>query len=71
MLDVSQDHFGVLYSVEGFLGYDPEKDNLYFYSQIYSMDKLSQGVDVDELEMGRIKRYTEEEIIEMARDMVE
>lgn len=71
VLDTSQDHFGVLYGLKGFLAYDPEKDNLYFSSQIYSMDKLSEGVDVDELEMGRIKRYTEEEIIERARDMAE
>ncbi len=69
MLDISQDHFGVLYGFKGFLGYDPEKDNLYFSSQIYSMDKLSEGVDLDELEMGRVKRYTEEEIVEMAREM--
>ena len=69
VIDVSRDRLGVLYKLKGVMGYDPERDEIYFESQIYSMDRLNEGVYFDALEVGKIKRYSKDEIIEMAREM--
>lgn len=69
VIDVSEGHFGILYKLKGFYGYDPEGREIYFESQIFSMDKLNEGVYYDALEVGRIERYSKEEIIEKAREM--
>ena len=44
-----------------------ENDDFYFLSGKLSMDKINDGIFYDKQELGRIKRYGKEEMIEMAR----
>ena len=67
VIEVSGDSFEFLYILRDYCGYDPEEDVFYFLTTRYSTDKINDGLFVEKQELGRIKRYSKEEIVEMAR----
>lgn len=71
MVHVSGETCGILCGMIGLAAYEPEEDALYFTSQIFSMDRLNEGAYIDEMEIGKIRRYSKAEIIEMAREKQE
>lgn len=69
-LDVGEDSFGVLYGMKDFLGYDPKEEVFYYKSESYDMDRLNEGLFPEETQMGKIRRYGTEEIIDLARGRI-
>lgn len=67
VVEVSEDAFEILYVLRDYYAYDATEKVFYFLSTKIPMDKINDGVFVDKQELGRIKRYSREEIIEMAR----
>ena len=66
-MDISEDSLDILYVLTDYYAYDEENDDFYFLSGKLSMDKINDGIFYDKQELGRIKRYGKEEMIEMAR----
>lgn len=69
-LDVRGNDIGVLYTLKYFTAYDAAEDVFYFEREDYDMDRLNEGVFSEGKEMGKIHRYSIEEVIEMARKRV-
>ncbi len=67
VMDISEDSLDILYVLTDYYAYDEENDDFYFLSGKLSMDKINDGIFYDKQELGRIKRYGKEEMIEMAR----
>lgn len=67
-LDVREDAVGILYTLKNFAAYDATEDVFYFESEEYDMDRLNEGMYSEGAEYGRIRRYSMEEVIEMARE---
>lgn len=69
VLALGEDSFEILYRLQDYRGYDPKENVFYFLSSTYSMEKLNEGIFTEEMELGKIKRRSGEDIIEMARQM--
>ncbi len=66
-LDLGENSFGILYGMKDFLGYDAEKKDFYFQSEQYSMERLNEGIFTDGTQIGKIHRYSEKEMLALAR----
>lgn len=69
MLHVPEESFGILCEMEDFEQYDPEDDSFRFISQQFTLNE-DQSINWDAKEVGKIKRYTEEDIIEKAEEFL-
>ena len=71
LLHVSERSLDVMYSLKDLLAYDSREDVFYFLSTSYSFDQLDEGIFRERVELGKIRRYEEKEIIEMARERLD
>lgn len=69
-LNVREDGAGILYILEDYAAYDASEDVFYFESEDYDMDRLNEGMYSKGKELGKIRRHSMEEVIEMARRRV-
>lgn len=70
MLHIPEESFGILCEMEDFARYDPEDDSLCFVTEKPFFDEYRDEYGKWE-EVGKIKRYTENDIIEKARDFLD
>lgn len=70
MLPIPEESFGILCEMEDFARYDPEDDSLCFVTEKPFFDEYRDEYGKWE-EVGKIKRYTENDIIEKARDFLD
>lgn len=70
MLQIPEESFGILCEMEDFVQYGPEDDSLCFVTQKVLFDEYRDESGRWE-EVGKIKRYTEEDIIEKAREFLD
>lgn len=67
VIDVSEDLLEILYVLKDYYGYDEAEDAFYFLCSEYDINRVNERMVIDKQEIGKIKRYSKEEIIEMAR----
>lgn len=70
VVNMSEDSFGIMYELEDFYAYDSSEDVFYFLSNTYSMEQLNEGIFIEKTELGKIKRYSTDEIIQMAKNKI-
>lgn len=70
ILHIPEESFGILCEMQDFDQYNPEDDSLRFVTQQFTTEK-DQRIHDEWEEVGKIKRYTEEDIIEKAREFLE
>lgn len=70
VLNISEKSFGIMYELKGLYAYDPEEDVFYFLSAKTSWDIFKGQIEPEKIEFGKIKRYSTEEIIKMAKNKI-
>lgn len=70
VLNVSEESFGIMYELKGLYAYDPKEDAFYFLSDKTYLDPLEGMLYPEKMELGKIKRYSTEEIIKMAKNKI-
>ncbi len=70
VLNVAGDSLGALYRLKNYITYDKAEDSFYFLSYQYDMERIDQGMFMEEAELGKLRRYSAEEILNRALKLV-
>ncbi len=71
VLNVADDSLGALYRLKDYIAYDRSEDSFYFLSYQYDMERIDQGMFMEEVELGKLRRYSADEILDRALELVE